>query len=163
IGLITFQHPDLDMVTMFLAGLALAFAMRSLPHLRSGGGRWELGVSIVVLLLLTVLPARTSAPARPSLMASLRGTVMFMSTAFGQTTTPHWPLSGILIVCLFLAALGVAFRRISADRLRWTGITTYLMAFGVLALAIGWGRSGLMPNFCLEERYSLLSVPLLCC
>jgi hypothetical protein len=163
IGLVTFQPLDADLITMFLAGLALAVAMTSLPHLRSSGGRWGLSCSVLVLLLLTIPPARTSAPASPSLMATLRGTAMFMSTAFGQTTSWHWPLSGILIVSLFLLALGVAFRRLSADRLRWTGILTYLLAFALLALATGWGRSGLMPNFCLEERYSLLSLPLLCC
>jgi len=163
IGLLFFKPPDKDIATMFLAGVAVACGMRSLPYLRSSGGRWGLGGSILVLLLLTVQPARTSAPASPSLMATLRGTVMFMSTGFGLTTTSHWPLSGILIVSLFLIALGIAFRQMSADRFRWTGIITYLLAFAVLALATGWGRSGIMSNFCLEERYSLLSLPLLCC
>jgi hypothetical protein len=162
IGLLAYKPPDKDIATMFLAGLSLACALRSLPYLRSAGGRWGLGASILLLLLLTIQPARTSAPASPSLMASLRGTVMFMSTGFGLTTTSYWPLSGVLIVSLFLIALGVAFRQVLADRLRWTGILTYLLAFAVLALATGWGRSGLMPNFCLEERYSLLSLPLLC-
>jgi hypothetical protein len=163
IGLVAYKPPDQDIVTMFLAGLALALAMRSLPQLHSSGGRWGMLASVLVLLALTMQPARTSAPASPSMMASLRGTVMFMSTAFGQTTTYHWPLSGVLILFLFLAATSIAFRRMSADRVRWTGILAYLLAFAVLALATGWGRSGIMPNFCLEERYSLLSLPLLCC
>src|SRR5262249_43563124 len=96
---------------------------------------------------------------------ALRGMVMFLSVAFGPAAAATWPWSGIGLVILmvlsaaFLTSLSV---RQPQARLAALGSLAFLGGFGLIALAIGWGRSALAPDYCLESRYALLSVPVLC-
>jgi hypothetical protein len=79
--------------------------------------------------------------------------IKFLATGFGRWIAANsWPVSGILVLvgCAWsVAQLAGVIVRCPEERVR---------AFGLLALGIGWGRTG----HGLAERYATLAMPLVC-
>jgi hypothetical protein len=136
---------------------------------RSGGTyRWAGSCGMVlaivgammVPLYLYHLPAYPLPHSR--LAGSSYGALMFLSTAWGPGTAV-WPISGYLVVPFLLwalIALVLAAWRRGDDRLRAVGLLLFIGAMGMLALAVGWGRSSIK-DLCLHARYGLLALPAL--
>jgi hypothetical protein len=120
--------------------------------------------ALVILAMITIGRNRISGAPIEGIGGLLRGAVMFLSTGFGMTAGFHWPSSGYAIVLLWLTALVLLMRKALGPGGRFPigGLLAYWLAFTALALAVGYGRSGNDPRFCLEPRYAILSLPFLC-
>jgi len=86
----------------------------------------------------------------------------FLATGLGRWIAANlWPFSGILVVvgCAwsFAQLAGVIVRR-PEERVRALGLLAFLGGMLLLALGIGWGRTG----HGLAERYATLAMPLVC-
>jgi hypothetical protein len=163
-AIIVFRHLDRDCVWMMAGCATLSLAAWSLVRIRRLSGRIGALAAFVILTLITLGSNRGIAPPSPSLWATLRGAIMFLSTGFGLTATWHWPYSGWAIVLVWLAAAIVLVRasRTGKQPGLVRGLIPYLTAFTALALVVGWGRAGFEGNPCLEQRYAILSLPFLC-
>jgi hypothetical protein len=157
-----FRPVDRECLWMIVGCLTLSLAIWSLLRIKRAFGRLGALASFLILTLITLGPTYRTAPPSPSMWATLRGGFMFLSTAFGATSSIHWPYSGWAIMLLWLAALIVLMRAAIRRRRPIGGLIAYWLAFTLLAHALGWGRSGFDYTACLQQRYALLSVPFLC-
>ena len=99
------------------------------------------------------------------LLATVRTSIEFLGTAFGNAAKVHWPISGILTVTILVATVAVllwSYRWQGSDRGRVVGLLIYLGGCGSLALGLGHGRSGFGPLAGCEPRYAVLAVPAFC-
>jgi hypothetical protein len=102
----------------------------------------------------------TAFPASRGILAILRPAVEVVTMAIGPAGRIAWPYSPFVLApvgLLVLAALGAAWRR-GPDRLAALASVTVLGAFGLVALAVGYGRSGIGPGAGLWPQYSTLAV-----
>jgi hypothetical protein len=88
-----------------------------------------------------------------------------LGMGLGSAAAPLWPVAGFGVVLLVLASIGWLIgvaRRYPPQRVAAFGLLLFLVALGLLALGLGWGRSGFGANAGLEGRYVTLAVPALC-
>ncbi len=108
-------------------------------------------------------------PVSPSLGATLKGTLQFLSLGFGSGSKAFWPASGLFVGALILAtvlALLWALRSggdAGNERPRAIRALLFLAGMGCLAGGIAWARIGLYPQGLFSSRYATLAAPLLCC
>jgi hypothetical protein len=159
---IVFRRIDRDCLWMVAGCLTLSLGIWSLMRIGRLSGRIGALASLLILAAITLGPSYRIAPPSPSVWATLRGAIMFLSTAFGVTSTNHWPYSGLATTLLWLTAAFVLMRAAIQRRRPVGGLIAYSVAFTLLALSLGWGRAGFDDTACLEQRYALLSVPFLC-
>jgi hypothetical protein len=124
-------------------------------------------LSVGLLLLYFVGYQRPPAhPVSPSLGATLKGTLQFLSVGFGSGSRAFWPASGLLVGALILAtvlALLWAAARSAEERPRAIRAALFLAGMGCLAGGIGWSRIAIHPQGLFSSRYATLAAPLLCC
>jgi hypothetical protein len=110
----------------------------------------------------------TWTPANPGLGTSLWTAVQFLALGFGPVARSSWKLSTVigpgfvLLPTAVIAVLGV-FHSKSVERHRSLGILVFLVSIAVFALAMGWGRAGVITiDRFWPIRYVLLAAPALC-
>ena len=99
------------------------------------------------------------------LPATVRTSIEFLGSAFGNAAKVNWPTSGVLTVTILLSTVAVLLwscRRRVSDRGRAIELLVYLCGCGSLALGLGHGRSGFGPLAGCEPRYAVLAVPAFC-
>jgi len=140
-----------------------------------GGRRRVAGIligSAVLSLALTGLyfvgyerPSWT--PPNPGLMPSLQATMQFLALGFGPVARSWWELSMLVAVVVLLpsavvAILGVV-RHKGLERRHALGVLVFFGSIGAFALAVGWGRAGVIAIYgSWPIRYVLLAVPAFC-
>jgi hypothetical protein len=139
-----------------------------------GGKLWISGFligSAAIALLLTALyfvgyEHPTWNPPSPGPGMTLQTTVRFAALGFGPIVSGAWgPASAIAIAVLFSSAIVVLLGFLKHKDLEKHRALSILLFFGNLlafALAMGYGRAGLVPTSGLPVRYVLLAVPALC-
>jgi hypothetical protein len=121
-------------------------------------------VSLIALYLYDFHPGRAK-PAPVSLATLLATSTKFLSLSLGPAGRDYWPASGILVLgsTAFCAALlAFAFSGRPAERARSAGLLATLASVLLLALAVGYGRSGVNPDAGFSIRYVTMPSPLLC-
>ena len=105
-------------------------------------------------------------PPSPSHMATLKTAAKFLALGLGPAAAGSWRLSTAVTAAIFLSSAIMALlgllRIKGKERYRALGIFLFFGNLAVFALAMGWGRAGLVPEMGLPIRYVLLSVPTLC-
>jgi hypothetical protein len=143
----------------------LLFAARRRP-----GGRALVAGAAVALLLCGVYfigyePSPWNEPS-PGLAASAATSAKFVIYGLGPVTEKSWPVFGLAVAAVLLAtviALAAGWRAGGEERLRVAGLAACLVAFGMLAAALGWGRAGRVAVLGrMSPRYVLLAAPTLC-
>lgn len=108
-------------------------------------------------------------PVSPSLVATLQGTLQFLSLGFGSGSKAFWPASGLFVAALTAAtALALLWALRSGEdsgeeRPRAIRAILFLAGMGCLAGGIAWARIALYPHGLFSSRYATLAAPLLCC
>jgi hypothetical protein len=140
--------------------------------------RWQdslimIGFAVVAIMLvgLYFVDYRTANPSSPSLPASLRTAVQFLTVGFGAGPgAALWPFSGLLMLTLFVGTAAIALSlwyRQPHLRSRMAGCLFFIGAVGSLTLGIGVGRAGEIEkgilNPGLASRYVSIVLPALCC
>jgi hypothetical protein len=105
-------------------------------------------------------------PPSPGMGATLATAAKFTAMGFGPAAKSSWPLF-ILVALFFLLpaayCVGMAlFQQKGFERRRAFAILLFCCNLTLLALAMGWGRAGLMPTVGLPNRYALLATPFYC-
>src|SRR5204862_463140 len=106
-----FRRIDRECLWMVAGCMTLSLAVWSFLRIKRVSGRLGALASALTLTLITLGPTYKIAPSSPSVWATLRGAVMFLSTSFGPTGTNHWPYSGWIILLLWVAAAVILWRR----------------------------------------------------
>lgn len=102
----------------------------------------------------------------PSLGATLKATLQFLSLGFGSQMRAYWPLGGALVAVLIAAtalALLWGFARYPEERPRALRAALFLGGMVCLAAGVGWARIAMYPEGVFASRYATLAAPLLCC
>jgi hypothetical protein len=103
-------------------------------------------------------------PPSPSVGATIKTAIKFLALGFGPVVANAADIWGIVLLALMAPPVILVSARALRDgerdeRLRAARLLAYAGAMGVLALAFGWGRAGLVPTVGLPDRYVLLAVP----
>ena len=104
--------------------------------------------------------------ASPSLGATLKATLQFLSIGFGSHTKVYWPVSGAFVAALTVAtalALLWAIARSQEERPRALRAALFLGGMVCLAGGVGWARIAIYPEGVFASRYVTLAAPFLCC
>lgn len=99
------------------------------------------------------------------LVATLVGTLQFLSISFGQGSRALWPATGYLTVALLVATLVALIARLVRCPSAWPQVARIALLFGgVLCLAggIAWARVAMFPGGLFVSRYCTLGLPLSC-
>lgn len=104
-------------------------------------------------------------PPPPSIAAAAQTAASFVAMGFGPAVKAHWTF-WIVVTLAGLAATAFVLVRAAmhsrgAERRRALGLVFFAAACGGVALAVGWGRSGLVPEVGMPARYALMSAPTL--
>ncbi|CAN5289620.1 hypothetical protein BH23GEM4_BH23GEM4_12630 [soil metagenome] len=122
-------------------------------------------------LLLTVLyfvgyQRASWNPPSPGVGATLKTAAKFLALGFGPAARAWWGVTELLALGIAGSTLGLLLaalrRRDQGERRRLFGLVSFAVGMATLALALGWGRAGLLPRVGMPPRYVLLSVPALC-
>ncbi len=100
-------------------------------------------------------------PKSSGLHSAFKGTLQFLTMAFGPAVQSVWPWSGLLTAALLggtAIILITVMLRNRSERVRAAGHLCFFAALGCLAFAVGYGRD--TRGF--EPRYITLSAPILC-
>ncbi len=140
-----------------------------------GGRRWVGGFLIGSALLTLGLiglyfvgyerPAST--PPNPGLMPSIQAAIQFLALGFGPVAGSWWEVSmpvaiAVLLPSLVVAILGV-IHHTHLERRHALGVFVFFVSIGASAVAIGWGRAGVIAiSGSWPIRYVLLAVPVFC-
>jgi hypothetical protein len=105
-------------------------------------------------------------PPSPSLGDTLKTAAKFVAFGLGPAAVNSWELSvlvafGILVPSFWIIVKGVLSHQ-SLERHRALGVLLFFTTLVVFALAMGWGRAGLVPTVGMPIRYVLLAVPMFC-
>lgn len=104
-------------------------------------------------------------PPSPGLRATLKTGAKFMAMAFGPSASLSWRLSISMVMLLVTLTMGLIvfaiFKTRGREFQRAVGLFFFLGTSIIFALAIGYGRAGLVPSVGLPTRYVLLAVPTL--
>ncbi|HEX6244152.1 MAG TPA: hypothetical protein VFZ61_24720, partial [Polyangiales bacterium] len=159
-------------------GLALVPALglctlSAAVELRKGGARRALWSSVAALGVLSlaltgfyfvdyVRPAKH--PVSPSLEATFRSGMQFLSMSFGTGQRVFWPWGGYLIAGLLLTTTAALLARMTrpAERQRAFRLLLFFGAMTTLAFGVGWARAGFYPHGMFVSRYATLAIPLAC-
>ena len=140
----------------------------------NGGQRWTSGfllgsaaIALCIIGLYFVGYQRPDwNPPSPGVGASLQTGAKFLALGFGPVAAKSWKLSIFVAFAVLVPSLGMAVRGVlrhkGLERHRALGVLLFFCMLAVFALAMGWGRSGLVPTAGMPMRYVLLSVPTLC-
>ena len=159
---------------VFLPGMAIWLGWVGWRRVRSPGlsrNRGYLSEACAgVLVILCVVyfsgyhrPAESVPP--ESLGQAMRGSMAFLSVSLGLAGARAWPHSGWAMAALWAATVGLVLRAwivSPGERERAGGLLAFLGGAAIVALAVGWGRSGYGEDTILASRYVTLSLPLLC-
>jgi hypothetical protein len=149
-------------------GVYEAFVIpRSRPH--SIGPRYAMMAAGLASLMLVGLyfvgyQAPAGHPASADFATSLMTAVIAFSMALGASFRTYWMPRSLLMAALLLPSAILLLRnwRERDERPRIVGLLLFLASLFCLALAIGWGRSGLGFEAATAARYVTLMVPALC-
>ena len=109
----------------------------------------------------------TWAPPNPGVGPTLETTIRFMALGFGPVARSSWTLATVAVIVLLFSAGALvirALRKRGLEERRALGVLVFLGSTAAFALALGWGRAGVI----LDDdgywaiRYALLAVPALC-
>ena len=149
-------------------GVALGRS-RAAPSARRRAG-WALAALAAAAVALSGLyfvgyQRATWNPPPPGGWAVLTTSARFVAMGFGPGVQEQW-VAAILGTAAFLIPTGIvlvraALRLRGPEQRRALGLLCFAGASAGLALAVGWGRSGLMPEVGMPARYALLSAPTL--
>ncbi len=155
----------------------LAYAAWGHRRFSAGDGRTarRLGAAaaVVAALLCGVYfigyqPSPWNEPS-PGPGATLATAGKFLAQSVGPAAVKSWLLFGTVVSLVLLgglAALLAAWRKTGdeeSERVRIAGLVAFLVAAGMLALAVGWGRAGhVVATGRIATRYVLLGAPGLC-
>ena len=149
-------------------GIALARSEASSQAGRRAG--WGLvGLAVMALGLTGAYfvgyERATWNPPPPGVGAALATSAKYVAMGFGPAAQWHWAAAvlgtaAVLLPTLFVLARA-ALRLRGPERRRALGLACFAVACAGLALAMGWGRSGLVPEVGMPPRYALLSAPTL--
>ncbi|MDH4231852.1 MAG: hypothetical protein OEW04_07455 [Nitrospirota bacterium] len=159
---------------LFVPFLALWLIYCGVLNWRQDGKRWISGflisssaITILLALLYFIGYERPYwNPPSPGFGATLKTAAKFIALGLGPAAEKSWRLA-VLAAAVFLvpgavmALLGVVRHR-GLERHRALGVFLFLGNLAVFALAMGWGRAGLVPREGLPIRYVLLAVPAFC-
>lgn len=161
---------------IYVVALAPWFAYEGLALSRSAeapqarrAGRWLVAAAVVAVGFIGVYflgyQRATWNPPPPSARAVLTTSAAYVAMGVGPAARTAWS-AAILGTAALLLPTGVlliraVLRRRGLDRQRALGLTFFAAGCAALALAVGWGRSGLVPEVGLPARYALLSAPTL--
>lgn len=102
-------------------------------------------------------------PPNPGWRPSLRTALRVLSLGFGVAPAEAWrPFVGLTIVLMGATCWCVIRALVRArpgERLRTWGFALFLANAIGFALAVGWSRSGWVPQFGIPSRYALFAVP----
>jgi hypothetical protein len=93
---------------------------------------------------------------------ALKGAAIFLGTPIiGTGLGPdRWLFFLVTFLqFVFLAGAGFTVWRAEGATFRAAGLTAFLSAMVVLAVGVGWARSGLSPDYCHASRYVALAAP----
>jgi hypothetical protein len=154
-------------------GIAGAWQWLSSP-ISTRTGRWSardtagicslLGFASLVLVPAYFYGWSRSSPPSPDYWTAFKGAVMFLSTSAGGATGFFWPLTGVVVLGLAFASMGILWQVLRTqprERVRAFSFLCFLIGMAAVGGAAGWGRSGLRPDYCLDMRYSVLAAPAL--
>ena len=106
-------------------------------------------------------------PPSAGVLASLKVAIQFLSLGIGPAGGVGWPfatqwgIAGTFVLAGCAASIGLltwqAWRR-PDERVRAVGLALFLVGAVALALAVGWGRSGMSPTEGFSFRYVTLAV-----
>ncbi|ARV61775.1 hypothetical protein BZZ01_26940 [Nostocales cyanobacterium HT-58-2] len=144
-------------------------AVNSSPQVRSLGG-FLIGATAIALCLVGLYFVGYQRPywnpPSPGLGATLKTAAMFLALGFGPVAAKFWKLSILVAFVVLVPSLGVAVKGVlrhqSLEKHRALGVLLFFSSLIVFALAMGWGRSGLVPTVGMPIRYVLLAVPIFC-
>jgi len=160
---------------LLLPALALWLGCMAVLQWRSGepSGRNK-GLLLLVLvsmatgvagLYLVGYEIGTGGPLTPGLRATLRASAEYLSMSVGHVAATIWPYSGYGILGLLLltaiALLKVGLQQ-PRERFRAFGLGCFMGGNFLIALGIGFGRSGFGYGAGLQPRYLALAFPMLC-
>jgi hypothetical protein len=105
-------------------------------------------------------------PPSPGFKATLVTAAKFLALGLGPVAAKSWKLSILFSFIVLLSSIWIALRGILYSK----GLEQYralilCLFFGnlvLVAIAMGWGRAGLVPTVGLPIRYVLLTVPAFC-
>jgi hypothetical protein len=118
----------------------------------------------VSFLYLVGLERPEYLPPTPGLSATLATSFQFLSMSLGPYGESGWPFTGMVIPALAAGSLRALSRKERADAgksLLPGGISFLVIGMLVLALSIGWGRSGWGGDAGFRRRYATNAVPIL--
>jgi hypothetical protein len=93
---------------------------------------------------------------------ALQGSAIFLSTPLISTGIgpDRWMFFSLTLgLCLSAGISVLALWWAERFTFRLAGLTTFLAAMIGIALAVGWGRSGISPDYCHSSRYVALATP----
>ena len=104
-------------------------------------------------------------PPPPDIGAALATSARYVAMGFGPAAQWRWTAAvlgtaAVLLPTLFVLARSAARLR-GLEQRRALGLVAFAVACAGLALAMGWGRAGLVPEVGMPARYALLSAPTL--
>ncbi|MBK6427227.1 MAG: hypothetical protein IPF82_13815 [Blastocatellia bacterium] len=122
-------------------------------------------VATIGTLVLNVSGYRRMAhhPPADSIVDVLSSISEVLATSIGPAGIPTWPVSGLLVAALAIAAaltVVLARRPSVASRRTIETLAASLAGFLALVCAIGYGRAGLGPTVAFASRYSIFSAAL---
>jgi hypothetical protein len=141
---------------------------------KKSGPRWisffSIGSAAIALSLMFVYFVGYVRPAwnppSPGYLETLKTASKFSALGLGPAASESWRLSAAVTAVFLVSAAIIAFlglwRHKGGQRRRAWVIFLFFGNLIVFALAMGWGRAGLVPEMGLPIRYVLLSVPALC-
>lgn len=105
-------------------------------------------------------------PPSPGIGATLKTAAMFLALGFGPVAAKSWKLSILVTFAVLVPSLAVAVKGVlrhqGLEKHRALAVLLFFSSLVIFALAMGWGRSGLVPTVGMPIRYVLLAVPILC-
>jgi hypothetical protein len=105
-------------------------------------------------------------PPSPGIGATLATTAKFLALGLGPASGSYWPLFVLIAFAILVPSLGILaqgwLKTQGFEKQRALGLLLFCGSFALFALAMGWGRSGLVPTVGMPIRYVLLAVPGFC-
>jgi len=163
---------------LFVPFLALWLSYCGVLHwyaVKTNGGRqwisgFLLGSAAIALCIIGLYFVGYQRPSwnapSPGVGATLQTAAKFLALGFGPVAAKSWKLSIFVAFALLVPSIGVAvsgvLRHKGLERHRALGMLVFFSILVVFALAMGWGRAGLVPTVGMPMRYVLFSVPALC-
>ncbi|MEQ9232886.1 hypothetical protein [Coleofasciculus sp. E2-BRE-01] len=160
---------------LFLAPWLIYWGVRHWRTSKTNGGRrWSsgflMGTAAIALALVGLYFVGYQRPywnpPSPGLGATLKTAAMFVALGFGPVASKFWApfvmaAFGLLVPSAGVAVLAV-LRYQGWERYRALGVLLFFGILAIFSLAMGYGRSGLVPTAGMPMRYVLFAVPTFC-